>query len=309
MQGVFDHMVGQSAGIRAVFETIDKLAPTDLTVLILGETGTGKELVARSLHRRSSRRRAPFVPLNCAALPATLLESELFGFERGSFTGAVGAHVGHIERADKGTLFLDEIAEMPLGAQSKLLRVLQDHRVTRLGSSRDKKVDVRVLAATHQDLDALVTAGAFRVDLFHRLNEVQLALPPLRDRNGDVEQIAEFVLERLSKEQGRTLRLTPAAQAALRAHEWPGNVRELENCLTRATAATAGETIDAPDLQLEPTAQEPRRLREIVDRATERALRTSLRRHGCCAQAAAAELEVSIDELRGLAERFGIPLA
>lgn len=305
---VFDHMVGKSAGMRSVFAAIDKLAPTDLTVLILGETGTGKELVARSLHARSGRRHGPFVALNCSALPATLLESELFGFERGSFTGAVGDRVGHVERADGGTLFLDEIAEMPLAAQSKLLRVLEDRRVSRLGSSRDRKVDIRILAATHQDLDALVGARAFRMDLFHRLNEVQVQLPPLRDREGDVDCIAEFLLERHTEEARCAPRLTERARATLRGHSWPGNVRELENCLRRTLACCNSDTIDAADLRLDAESTQPRSLREIVDQATEAALRVSLRRHSGDVGAAAAELEVSVTELQRLAARFDIML-
>ena len=302
-----DHMLGSCAAMIDVFEKIDKIAPTQLTVLVLGESGTGKELVARSLHQRSTRRRGPFVPLNCGALPSTLLESELFGFEKGSFTGAVGSHEGHIERADGGTLFLDEIAEMPLGAQAKLLRVLQDHRVQRLGASRDKQVDLRVVAATHQDLSALVEARAFRRDLYHRLNEVQILLPPLRDRQGDVRLLAEACLQRFSRDLGRPFSLSPSAWQALAAYSWPGNVRELENCLHRATALAQDVLLEPKDLQLSAGAA-ARTLEQVVASAREQAIRHSLRRHAGDVAATAAELAISENELRELAAQHSIAL-
>ena len=293
-----DHMLGCCAAMLDVFQKIDKIAPTQLAVLVLGESGTGKELVARSLHRRSTRGSGPFVPLNCGALPSTLLESELFGFEKGSFTGAVGSHEGHIERAHGGTLFLDEIAEMPLGAQAKLLRVLQDHRVQRLGAARDKKVDLRVVAATHQDLSALVEARAFRRDLYHRLNEVQILLPALRDRDGDLRILADACLERFSGDLGRRFSLSPAAWEALAAHEWPGNIRELENCLHRATALAQDTTLGL----------KARSLAEVLSTAAEQAIRSSLRRHIGDVAATAAELRVSEAELRELAVQHCIAL-
>ena len=307
MGAAFDHMVGASPAIGSVFALIEKVAPTDLTVLILGETGTGKELVARSLHTRSRRASGPFVVVNCAALPSTLIESELFGFERGSFTDAVRSHVGYIERADGGTLFLDEVAELPLTAQAKLLRVLQDRCVRRLGGTREKRVDARVLAATHQDLEARVQARTFRADLFHRLNEVQIRLPPLRERDADVEHIAAALLARLARTLGREVALSDSARQVLRAYRWPGNVRELENCIQRAVVCPSGAEIRAEDLHL--VDGTPRRLAEILDAATEAAVRTSLLHHGGSAEAAAAELDVPLAELRRLAVRFHIPLA
>ena len=307
MSPAFDAMIGECAPMRALFATLEKLATSDLTVLVLGETGTGKELVARSLHRRSRRVAGPFVALNCAALPSTLLESELFGFEKGSFTGAVAAKPGHIESAHGGTLFLDEIAELPLGAQAKLLRVLQDRRVQRLGAVRDRLVDVRWIAATHQDLAALVEAKAFRRDLYHRLNEVQVILPPLRERDHDVEAIAAAVLERLSVDVGHPVRLAPAARAALLAHDWPGNVRELENALRRAVARAASGVIEPADLQLGGS-ERPRTLAETLELATEAALRGSLRRHRGNVAAAAAELAVDLEELRRHAARLRVPI-
>ena len=307
MRATFDHMVGESPAIGSVFALIEKVAPTDLTVLILGETGTGKELVARSLHARSKRGSGAFMVVNCAALPATLIESELFGFERGSFTGAVGSHVGLIERAEGGTLFLDEVAELPLAAQAKLLRVLQDRCVRRLGATREKWVDTRVLAATHQDLEARVQGHTFRPDLFHRLNETQIRLPPLRERGADVERIASALLARLAPALGREVALSEAARAALRAHPWPGNVRELENCIQRAVVCAAGPEIRPEDLRLGDGS--PRRLADLLDAATEAAVQRSLLRHAGSAEAAAAELDVPLAELRRLAVRFHIPLA
>jgi transcriptional regulator with GAF, ATPase, and Fis domain len=305
---IFDLMVGQCEAMHAVFSAIEKLATTDLTVLILGETGTGKELVARSLHARGPRSRGPFVAINCAAIPTSLMESELFGFEKGSFTGAVGSRIGHIEQADGGTLFLDEVADMPLSAQAKLLRVLQDHRVARIGSSRDHSVDVRVIAATHQDLHARVDGRAFRTDLYHRLNQVPLLLPPLRERGADIELIAESVLQRVCRELGRRRRFSDATRAALREHDWPGNVRELENCVQRAAAVGDAEVIEPADLALRDGGRAGRRLADIVARATEAAIRDGLRHHAGDAAGAARELGVTLDELRRLAERAGIQL-
>jgi transcriptional regulator with PAS, ATPase and Fis domain len=305
MSDTFDSMIGECPAMRAVFATIERVAATDLTVLVLGETGTGKELVARSLHQRSTRRLGPFVALNCAALPATLIESELFGFEKGSFTGAVSARPGHVEMAHGGTLFLDEIAEMPLGAQAKLLRVVQEKRVQRIGATHDRKVDLRIVAATHQDLALLVDAHTFRRDLYHRLDEMQIRLPPLRDRGDDLDRIADFVLERLAGEHGRPLRLGVAARAALRAHVWPGNVRELENALRRAAARASGPEIAPDELQLAP-AESARTLAEIVDAATESAVRSSLRHHAGDPEAAARELGIELPELRRLAQHYGV---
>jgi transcriptional regulator with GAF, ATPase, and Fis domain len=293
--------------MQDVFEKIDRIAPTTLTVLILGETGTGKELAARALHRRSTRAAGPFVALNCGALPSTLLESELFGFQKGSFTGAVSSREGHVERAHGGTLFLDEIAELPPGAQSKLLRVLQDHRVQRLGATHDRKVDIRVIAATHQDLPALVESRAFRRDLFHRINEVQLHLPPLRERPGDVRLLAAAFLDRCGRELGRHPSLTEAALDALDSWSWPGNVRELENCIRRATALSQGSTLDVADLHLL-TVSGGHTLAQQVAAAEEQAIRSGLRRHNGDITAAAAELDITVDQLRELAARHAIPL-
>jgi transcriptional regulator with PAS, ATPase and Fis domain len=304
----FDGMLGDSAAMRAVFVAIDRVAPCNLTVLVRGETGTGKELVARSLHRRSAQAAGPFVAVNCAALPLNLVESELFGFEKGSFTGAVAAHPGWIERANGGSLFLDEIAELPLTVQSKLLRVVQDRRVQRLGGARDRAIDVRLIAATHQDLPAMVEGGAFRRDLYHRINEIVLMLPPVRERGSDLKLLADAFVAARGAELGRPLRLSDTARAMMQAHDWPGNVRELENCIRRAAAVITGDVIGPADLRIDGAAA-PRTLAVARDQATESAVRAALRRHAGDAARAARELDIALSELRQLAVQYRITLS
>lgn len=244
-------LVGDTPAMRALFRAIGKLAQAPLAVLITGETGTGKELVASALHRESPRARAPFVALNTAAIPAELLESELFGHEAGAFTGAQRRHVGRFEQADKGTLFLDEIGDMPLPLQTRLLRVLAAGEFFRVGGRELIHVDVRVIAATHQDLEGLVAQGRFRADLLHRLDVVRLQLPPLRERRDDVGQLASTFLAAAShKLEGPPRRLTAAAVQALSEHDWPGNVRELENVCWRMAALAASDTIGAADVEM-----------------------------------------------------------
>jgi DNA-binding NtrC family response regulator len=245
-------MIGSSRAMQEVFTRIDKVAPTDATVLIVGESGTGKELVARALHEGSARHGAPMITMNCAAIPANLVESELFGHEKGSFTGAVGAQEGVIEAADGGTLFLDEVGELPVEAQARLLRVLHDGEIRRVGAARTKRVDVRLLAATHRDLPKMVTDGTFREDLYFRLRVMEIHLAPLRERDGDIHELAEVLLakscERLHKPP---LTLDAAALAAMQAYPWPGNVRELEHAIERAVILCDGETIEAGLLALD----------------------------------------------------------
>jgi DNA-binding NtrC family response regulator len=245
-------MVGSSRAMREVFGRVDKVAPTDATVLIVGESGTGKELVARALHEGSARNGAPMITVNCAAIPASLVESDLFGHEKGAFTGAVGAQEGVIETADGGTLFLDEIGELPLEAQSRLLRVLQDGEIRRVGAARTKRVDVRLLAATHRNLPKMVSDGAFREDLYFRLRVMEIHLPPLRERDGDIAELAEVLLakscHRLHKPP---LNFDLAAVEAMQAYRWPGNVRELENAIERAVILCEGDTIGAELLALD----------------------------------------------------------
>lgn len=239
----FPDMVGESRVMRAVFSQILKVAPTETTVLLLGESGTGKELAARSVHAKSGRAGGPFVAVNCAAIPPGLLESELFGHEKGAFTGAHCRKAGRFEQASGGTLFLDEIGDMPLETQAKILRVLETHLVERVGGSgRPLSVDVRVVAATHRDLPAMIETGRFREDLFHRLNVFPLCLPPLRERREDIALLADRLLDDIRP--GATLSV--AALQRLLAHDWPGNVRELKNALERASVL-AGEASIGPE--------------------------------------------------------------
>ena len=240
----FDNIIGHTQSMRRIFEQVRLVAKWNTTVLIRGETGTGKELIANAIHYNSPRARGSFVKLNCAALPETLLESELFGHEKGAFTGAVAQRKGRFEQAEGGTVFLDEIGEISASFQAKLLRVLQEGELERVGGSKTIHVDVRVVAATHRDLEAEVEKGRFREDLYYRLNVMPLYLPPLRERMEDIPEIARFLVEKVSTQQGRQLNLTDAALRILMHHDWPGNVRELENCLERASVMTEGNTID-----------------------------------------------------------------
>ena len=242
-------LLGASPALRAVVETLRQAAPTSASVLLVGESGTGKELAARLVHDLSPRAAGPFVPINCAAIPETILESELFGYEKGAFTGAAGRKEGRFERADGGTLFLDEVGEMSPGVQVKLLRVLQDGVVDRLGGTASVRVDVRVVAATNKDLAAEVRAGRFREDLFYRLDVVAVRLPPLRERREDVALLAAAFLRRYAEKNGKRVEgFTPAALAALEAAPWPGNVRELMHAVERAVILCRGEAIDVGDL-------------------------------------------------------------
>ncbi len=243
----FDNVVGRSTAMRRVFDQVRLVAKWNTTVLIRGETGTGKELIANAIHYNSPRARGAYVKLNCAALPENLLESELFGHEKGAFTGAVGARKGRFEQADGGTLFLDEIGDISPAFQAKLLRVLQEGEFERVGGGRTLKVDVRIIAATHRDLESAVEAGDFREDLFYRLSVMPLYLPPLRERLEDIPDIARHLLAKIGNVQGRKLAIQDAALRRLANHDWPGNVRELENCLERAAILTEEGAID-PDL-------------------------------------------------------------
>ena len=255
---------GRSPVMLQLFRMLDRLEDSEATVLIQGETGTGKELVARELHRRSRRARGPFVALSCAAVPAALLEAELFGHARGAFTGAVSSRVGLLRRAEKGTLFLDEVGELPLDLQGKLLRTLQERRVRPVGAEEEVPIDVRLLSATNRDLAAAVRAGEFREDLFFRLNVVRIDVPPLRARDNDVLLLAQHFLERYATEAGREVRgLTAETARRLLEHDWPGNVRELQNCLERAVALTEHDRVVVEDLPSElrtrPSSAPPRR--------------------------------------------------
>jgi two-component system response regulator HydG len=242
-------LLGGSEAMRRVLEQIRKVAPTDATALIMGESGTGKELVARALHDGSLRREKPFVSVSCAAIPEGLLESELFGHEKGSFTGALRRKLGRFELAHEGTLFLDEVGELPPSVQVKLLRVLQERRFERVGGEETVDVDVRLVSATNRDLPAMVKEGRFREDLYYRLDVVAIHLPPLRERPGDVEELARHFLARAAPRIGRAVKgFSPEALDLLRRHRWPGNVRELENVVEQALVFAEGETIGAAEL-------------------------------------------------------------
>jgi two-component system response regulator AtoC len=247
--------LGRSEAARAVMDLVERAAAYNSTVLITGESGTGKELLARALHARSPRARGPLVAVNCAAIPEALLESELFGHERGAFTGAVRAHAGFFEQAHGGTLLLDEVGDMPLVLQTRLLRVLEDSRVRRVGGSRDIEVDTRVVGATARDLEAAVAAGRFREDLYYRLNVVRVRIPPLRDRTEDIPLLAAALVARAAARLGRPVEgLSPDALDALHAQRWPGNVRELENTLERAVLVASGPRVSREDLGFPPAA-------------------------------------------------------
>jgi len=237
-------IVGSSAGMMAVYKSVARAAASDATVLVLGESGTGKEMVARVLHSRSHRARGQFVAINCAAIPENLLESELFGHEKGAFTGAIGRRIGRFERASGGTLFLDEIGDMSLALQSKILRALQEREIERVGGSSTVPIDVRIVAATNRDLQAAVAEGRFREDLFYRLAVVSLTLPPLRERGADLDLLASHFVAFYAREHGRPVRaVAEEVFAVLRSHPWPGNVRQLRNAMERAVVMSDGEVL------------------------------------------------------------------
>src|SRR5258708_11099319 len=272
-------IIGVSDAVRSVCRAIEKVAPTNATVLLLGESGTGKELLARNLHRLSGRAHKPFVAINCAAIPETLLESELFGYEKGAFTAAAKRTAGKLESADGGTVFLDEIGEMPASLQAKLLRVVQERTVERIGSRVPLALDLRIVCATNRNLDALIGDGTFRDDLFYRISEVTVRVPPLRERRGDSLVLAQFILQQISERFGKPTRgLAPDAIRAIQAYRWPGNVRELENRIKGAVIMAEGAVVTAGDLGLEDPGDEPEylNLRIARQRAEAQAVRQSL---------------------------------
>jgi formate hydrogenlyase transcriptional activator len=235
------NLIGSSETFRTLLDDVEMVAPVDSAVLIQGETGTGKEVIARAIHEASPRRKNRFVALNCAAIPSTLLESELFGYEKGAFTGAVTQTQGRFQAADRGTLFLDEIGDLPLELQPKLLRALQEKQVERLGGGNTIQVDVRVIAATNQDLGRMVQERKFRADLYYRLNVFPISLPPLRERRDDIPLLAEYFVQRYAEQQGKVIEVIPdEVMAALEQHDWPGNIRELQNVIERGVIMTTG---------------------------------------------------------------------
>jgi len=299
-------LIGSSATFRAVLDEIDMVAPVDSAVLIQGETGTGKEVIARAIHEVSPRRRNRFVAVNCAAIPSTLLESELFGYERGAFTGAVAPTMGRFQAADHGTLFLDEIGDLPLELQPKLLRALQEKQFERLGGSRTFDVDVRVIAATNQDLGRMVEERKFRADLFYRLNVFPMTLPPLRDRRDDIPQLVEHFVERFARQQGKVIDTIPDdVLATLERHYWPGNVRELQNVIERGVVMTTGPILSRQTTQHLTRAQAtPIRVAAPGDPVSARTLADAERAH---INAILRETNFVIGGPRGAAAHLGLP--
>jgi two-component system, NtrC family, response regulator len=301
-----DGIIATSAEMLNVLRNIEKLAPTDVAVLLLGESGTGKELLAQAVHKLSWRAHGPFIPINCAAIPETLLESELFGHEKGAFTGAVRQNIGRIESAHEGTLFLDEIGDVPLVMQVKLLRFLQDQIVERIGGRRPVQVNVRIICATNRDLDQMMAEGQFREDLFYRLNEVTIRVPPLRERPADTVLLASYFLRKFAAEYGRTTRgLSATAVNAIRDYPWPGNVRELENRIKRAVVMTEGPLVSAADLDL-PSAEEETKsldIRAARARAEREVIQLALTQAGSNLSKAAKLLGISRPTLYDLMQQ------
>jgi formate hydrogenlyase transcriptional activator len=289
---MFEEIVGSSAALRAVLAQVAKVAPTDSTVLILGETGTGKELIARAIHKRSRRAAKAFIRVNCAAIPQSLIASELFGHEKGAFTGALQRRLGRFEAADGGTMLLDEIGDLPVETQVTLLRVLQEREIERVGSSHPTPVDARVIAATHRDLEAAAASGAFRQDLYYRLNVFPIRLPSLRERLDDLPVLVEYLVDRYARKAGKRLRTIERRTMALfQAYDWPGNVRELQNVIERAVILCDGETFT-----IDPSWLKGRAGDVAAHQAEKAAIEAALR-----------ESEGRIAGARGAAVKLGMP--
>jgi two-component system NtrC family response regulator len=306
--GPLGELLTRDPQMLKVCSTIEKVAGTNATVMLLGESGTGKELLARAVHGVSPRRDGRFVAINCAAIPENLLESELFGHEKGAFTGAAKQTPGKIELAHRGTLFLDEIGDLPAALQAKILRFLQDRIIERLGGRQEIPVDVRVVCATHQDLPAMIGQGRFREDLYYRLAEIVVNIPPLRSRKGDAALLAHAFVRQYAEEHKRgSLTLLADAAAAIEAHAWPGNVRELQNCVKRAVIMAEGEVLRAADFGLAARPDEhPRTLRDVRDEAERDAVVRVLSRVNGNLSRAAEMLGISRPTLYDLLNRFGL---
>jgi formate hydrogenlyase transcriptional activator len=309
---MFEEIVGSSRPVRAVLRQVEKAAPSDSTVLILGETGTGKELIARALHRRSKRANRPFIRVNCAAIPQSLIASELFGHEKGAFTGALQRRVGRFEAANGGTLFLDEIGDLPMETQIALLRVLQEKEFERVGSNHPISVDVRVIAATNRDLPVAVAAGTFRQDLFYRLNVFPIELPSLRDRAEDIPLLAEYFVGRFARECGKTIRhIDERTVEQLKCYPWPGNIRELQNVVERAVILSETDTFIVDESWLRGESKESSRhesLSALADREIEMIEAALAESHGRIAgpSGAAAKLGIPRQTLQSKIRRLGI---
>lgn len=309
---VLDGVVYGSNSMLEACRMVERVGPTDVTTLLYGESGTGKELFARALHDLSARKDGPFVAVNCAAIPETLLESELFGYEKGAFTGAVKQNQGKIEFANGGTFFLDEIGDMPMSLQAKMLRFLQEHQVERLGGHNSVPVDVRVVCATHHDLGECIKAGTFREDLYYRVSEIVIRIPSLRDREGDRILLARTFLEKYAGEHGRTFRgFSDKASELIEAYDWPGNVRELENRVKRAVVLADGKTISVSDLGLQGKEHiaQGLDLREAREDAESKVIRRALDIHNYNMSRTADALGVSRPSLYSLMKKLGIESA
>jgi two-component system NtrC family response regulator len=302
-------LITRDPEVLKICRTVEKVATSDATILILGESGTGKELIARGLHAASVRRKERFVAINCAAIPENLLESELFGYERGAFTGAAKTTLGKIETANRGTLMLDEIGDLPHSLQAKLLRFLQERVIERIGGRQEIPIDVRIVCATHQDLKSLIKEGRFREDLYYRLAEIALTIPPLRERKGDTTLLAHAFVRRFSSEQNRgVMSLREDALRAIESYSWPGNVRELENCIKRAVIMADGSQITVDDIGLQTAPDEDTNLdlRLVREEAERRVIITALGRADGNVLRAADMLGVSRPTLYDLMHRFGL---
>jgi len=309
----FEQIVGRSAVLRRVLRQVEVVAPTDSGVLIQGETGTGKELIAQAVHNRSGRRDRPFIKVNCAAIPSGLLESELFGHEKGAFTGAIARKPGRFELADKGTLFLDEVGDIPLDLQAKLLRVLQEREFERLGSTRTQQVDVRLIAATHRDLKQMVAEGMFRSDLYYRLHVFPLPIPPLRDRSEDIPFIVRHFVDKYSQRMNRHIEtISPRTMEALKDYAWPGNVRELQNFIERAVILSPGTSLRAPldELTQEAVQSSPTHLSTLEEMEREHVLRALKESNWITGgpKGAAAKLGMKRTTLAYRIRKLGIPV-
>jgi two-component system, NtrC family, response regulator len=302
-------IISRDPGMLKVCRQVEKVAPSTATTMVLGESGTGKEVIARALHQGSPRAKERFMAINCAAIPETLLESELFGYEKGAFTGAVKQTKGKVEAANGGTFFLDEVGDLPMPLQAKLLRFLQERVIERVGGHEEIPVDVRIVCATHQNLKELVKAGRFREDLYYRLSEIVLTIPPLREREGDAVLLAQHFKNRFCAQEGRAnLHFSPDALAQIAHHDWPGNVREMENCIKRAIIMADGPAITADDLGLSgaPAEEAPFNLRQVRDEAEYRAIVRALARVEGNIVKASELLGVSRPTLYDLLERHAI---